>query len=58
MKPLKFRGCRDKSDSLMLHIPFAVAHCETIENFKCIVKVYSLLLARDYSVDFTQYPWS
>ena len=24
----------------------------------CIVKVYSLLLARGYSVDFTQYPWS
>ena len=23
-----------------------------------IVKVYSLLLARGYSVDFTQYPWS
>ena len=24
----------------------------------CIVKVYSLLLARGYFVDFTQYPWS
>ena len=24
----------------------------------CIVKVYSLLLARGYSVDFTQYTWS
>ena len=23
-----------------------------------IVKVYSLLLARGYSVEFTQYPWS
>ena len=23
-----------------------------------VVEVYSLLLARGYSVDFTQYPWS